>query len=1101
MQPAISQLVVIGASAGGVEALSTLVSTLAPDFPAPIIVAQHLDPSRLSHLPEILGRRSKLPVRSVADQDQLLPGIIYVVPADHQVEITDHTVSVRTEGGRTRPTPSIDRLLESAAQAFGEQLVAVILTGLGSDGADGARRVKELGGTVVIQNPQTASHPEMPLSLAPTTVDIVAELEAIGPLLRDLLTGTYAPFRPDDDRRLRVLLEQVRARSGIDFSTYKEPTIRRRLQRRMLDTNNNTLEDYTRYLRRHAEEYDRLANSFLIKVTDFFRDADLFNHLREQMLPALIREARGSGSELRLWSAGCATGEEAYSLAILVSELLGEELNNFTVRIFATDLDAEAVAFARRGVYPGSALKNMSAQLQDRYFTRSDSGWEVRKAVRGMVIFGQHDLGQRAPFPRIDLVLCRNVLIYFTPELQRRSLQLFAFALRDSGYLVLGKSESTSPLPEHFSLVHPRLKIFRRQGDRVLIPPSVSRPASPLSRPVLAGMQRELARVHARQAGAQTTAERSEQVLLDLPIGVVLVDRNYDIQSINAAARRLLGIHTPAIDGDLVHLAYRALAAPLRDTIDAAVNGDEPRAVHEITSLPDTPGETRYFELAAVMQRPPAERTEQSEGLVVLIADVTARERELRERKASLAAAQAHATRVQELLDESTRSVRQLLAANQELATTNASLRSTNEEMLVGNEEAQAAMEEIETLNEEQQATNEELETLNEELQATVEELNATNDDLQSRTVELLEQAEEREGLLTALGQERHRLAAILASMADAVLVVDTHAEPVLTNAAFVQTFGQTLPPLEGASGQPLPARASPQRLVARGETFTYPFTIAGQDGARRWFEATGQPILGDAGIEGGVVVIRDVTDRSLRQLQEQFVALTGHEFRTPLTALRGSLELLQRVVPNGDGQDPRLNRYLSIGLEQARLLSDLVQDLADVVRMQTGQLTIVPADVDLAEVVQAAVELARTIPDAQEIKVDVATGPLVISGDRRRLQQVVLNLLANAIQHGSSAEGATVRLRGENEHAVLEVIDHGPGIPPEERQRVFERFYSADRPGGSGLGLGLYLVQAIVTAHGGTVQVESPNEHGTTFVVRFPRLDGAVSVQSEQSS
>src|SRR5438045_3648682 len=297
-------------------------------------------------------------------------------------------------------------------------------------------------------------------------------MDAIGPLLKDLLTGTYTSVEPDDDRRLRALLEQVRVRSGIDFSSYKEPTIRRRLQRRMLDTNSRAVEDYVRYVRRHPEEYERLANSFLIKVTDFFRDADLFNYLREQVLPGIIEEARTRGNEIRLWSAGCATGEEAYSLAILTTELLGDARDQFTVRIFATDLDGDAVAFARRGVYPPSALKNVSPEQRDRYFVGVDSAWEIRKQLRGMVIFGQHDLGQRAPFPRIDLVLCRNVLIYFTPELQRRSLQLFAFALREGGFLVLGKAETSSPLPEHFTLVHPRLKVFRRHGERVLIPPS-----------------------------------------------------------------------------------------------------------------------------------------------------------------------------------------------------------------------------------------------------------------------------------------------------------------------------------------------------------------------------------------------------------------------------------------------------------------------------------------------------------------------------------------------------------------------------------------------------------------------------------------------------
>jgi two-component system, chemotaxis family, CheB/CheR fusion protein len=1090
--PAPRQLVVIGSSAGGIDALSTLVSTLSPSFPAPIVVAQHLDPSRFSHLQEILARKSKVPVRTVQDREPLQDGVVYVVPADRHVEISDHLVSVHAEPRRGRPAPSIDLLLASAAEAFGEQLVAVILTGLGSDGADGARRVKELGGTVVIQNPKTASHPEMPLSLAPTTVDIVAELEAIGPLLKELLTGTYMRVEPDDDRRIRALLEQVRARSGIDFSSYREPTIRRRLQRRVMDTNSATLEDYVRYVRRHPEEYDRLASTFLIKVTDFFRDADLYNCLREQVLPGLIDEARRRGNELRLWSAGCATGEEAYSLAILVSELLAGELDQFAVRVFATDLDADAVAFARRGVYPSSALKDVPSDLRDRYFTPLDSAWEIRKQLRGMVIFGQHDLGQRAPFPRIDLVQCRNVLIYFTPELQRRSLQLFAFALREGGYLVLGKAETTSPLPEHFTLVNPRLKVFRRHGERVLIPPSRMHAATPIpnlasvpmSRPMLGGMERDRTRAHARQMGVPSAAERAEEVLLDLPIGVVVVDRNHDMQIINAAARRLLGIHGSALGEDVIHLAQRVLREPLRDALDGAVSGDPRQSVHEISTLPDVPGTPRFVELSSFVARAHAERPGAPDMIVVLIVDVTERERLLRQQQAALADADARVKRTQELLDESTRSVRELLAANQDLSRANVGLRSANEELLVSSEEAQAAMEEIETLNEEQQATNEELETLNEELQATVEELNATNEDLQSRTLELQERAAAQEPLVASLREERQRLETILASMSDAVMVVDPDGEPVLTNAAFKEVFGRALPTLEDASGHPLPSRIHPARMAARGETFMQPFTVQCEDGSRRWFEASGQPIRMN-GMSGGVVVIRDVTDRSLRQLQEQFVALAGHELRTPLAALHGSLQLLQRAARQG--ATDRAGRYVDIALAQVRLLGDLVQDLTDVIRVQAGQLPIARERVDLTQLVEEAVELARPMGDGREIRIAAPAERLAVSGDPRRLQQVLLNLIANAMQHGSSPRGIDVRLRREDHFAVLEVIDYGRGIPPEHREKVFERFYQADQGTNRGLGVGLYLVQAIVSAHDGTVKVHSAERQGTTFVVRLP--------------
>ena len=256
----------------------------------------------------------------------------------------------------------------------------------------------------------------------------------------------------------------------------------RRLQRRMAAAGAATLPDYRRYMERHPEELQRLVASFLIKVTEFFRDPELFTYLRDRVLPGLISEARERG-ELRIWSAGCATGEEAYTLAMLVADLLGEDAEELPVRIFATDIASDAVEFARRGVYTQAALEGLPADFVERHFTPVDGAFEVRKQVRSLVVFGEHDLGNRAPFPRIDLVLCRNVLIYFTPELQRRALQLFAFSLRQGGYLALGKAETVSPLPEFFSVEQPRLKIFRRAGAPAPIPVGRVLSIGPLTRP------------------------------------------------------------------------------------------------------------------------------------------------------------------------------------------------------------------------------------------------------------------------------------------------------------------------------------------------------------------------------------------------------------------------------------------------------------------------------------------------------------------------------------------------------------------------------------------------------------------------------------------
>ncbi len=845
------QLVVVGASAGGIDALSTLVATLPRDFPAPVVVAQHLDPRRPSHLPTILGNRSTLPVQLVADHAVLTPGVVFVVPSNRHVEISDHEVVV-TEAGEAAPRPSVNRLFESASQAFGENLIAVILSGTGSDGAMGARLVKSMGGTVVIQNPETAGFPEMPQSLAPTIVDIVADIDSIGPLLNELVTGSYDSGRPEEDRLLRTFLSDLRDRTGIDFASYKRPTIMRRLQRRMVATNTPKLRDYVRFVHSHPEEFQRLTSSFLIKVTEFFRDSDLFDYLRAEVLPALAQSARRHESELRIWSAGCATGEEAYSIAILASETLGDELDQFNVRIFATDLDSDAVNFARRGIYSPATLANVSPDLIDRYFTEVNGDFEIKKRIRALTVFGQHDLGQRAPFPRIDLALCRNVLIYFTPELQKRALQLFAFSLRENGYLVLGKAESTSPFPEHFVLEQPRLKIYRRHGERVLIPPGRIRDTTPLP-PVRvpAGRAPVEQRVRREPVRTPTAAERAETLLLRLPIGVVTVNETYDIQWINNTARRLLGIHTAAVGSDFVHLASRLPSQELRQSIDGAFGREVSCRIYEVA---DTAEQGHRFVEVTCQPSPTEDGTAKPEYVTVVVTDATVRIQEERAMAESLEKERRRNSETTEQLGRLSQGYSELMRANEELTSSNAELRSGNEELLVANEEVQAASEEVETLNEELQATNEELETLNEELQATVEELNTTNDDLEARTIELQELASSLEDQRREREASLARLEFVVRDNPVPILVVDARGQRILVNAAFDLAF----PPekvLEELDGRPL---VGPNSIEARTagnlNGFELVFSTRGSDSQRSWYAARAVPVSTEGTFVGSVV-------------------------------------------------------------------------------------------------------------------------------------------------------------------------------------------------------------------------------------------------------
>jgi two-component system CheB/CheR fusion protein len=477
-----------------------------------------------------------------------------------------------------------------------------------------------------------------------------------------------------------------------------------------------------------------------------------------------------------------------------------------------------------------------------------------------MVVFGEHDLGQRSPFPRIDLVLCRNVLIYFTSELQKRVLQLFAFALRDRGVLVLGKAEATNPLPDHFALEYPRLKVFRRVGDQVLIPPA-RMPHTVLTRTPAEAPPRlmpfDLAPVRAQIANDRSTlgglTVRPESILMLIAQGVIVVDRDYGIQFLNPAARRLLGIHASAIGGDLIHLAQNVSLVSLRDAVNAAFQGELVSFVHQVDPLLPETEERQFLEILCEPIRG-SDDLDAVEVVLVQVLDVTANENTRR-------ALGEHETRLQRL----TTAYETLSRANEDLARTISRLRAANAELLVSNEEFQAATEEVETLNEELQATNEELETMNEELQATVEELNTTNEDLEARGVELHDLAVSGETRRLESETERARLEAVLANIGEGVMVIDRDGEIVLVNDAFVSFFGPTggaLQPTD-SEGTPLPNRLLPQRLATTGEPFTLKFTVRIPDRGSLQFEASGQPILFDGLTGGGVVVIRDVTGRA----------------------------------------------------------------------------------------------------------------------------------------------------------------------------------------------------------------------------------------------
>jgi len=733
-------LVVVGSSAGGIEALGTLLGGLAASFPAPVILAQHLDPHHQSHLQTVLQRKTEMPIVLVTESEKLQAGAVYVVPANRHVVVNDGTVMVESEH-MDRPRPSVDLLLSTAARAYGDRLVAVILTGSGSDGAAGAVDVKHAGGTIVIQNPRTARYPSMPLALPPTVVDHVVDIERMAALLKELLDHPGVPkARESVDTAVNKVVGIVSRQSEIDFRNYKATTLLRRIARRMTAVRAPTVEDYALYLEAQPDEVGQLTSDLLINVTEFFRDRDAFLFLRNTVLPDIVERSRNNGRQLRFWSAGCSTGEEAYSLVISLAELLGAELAQWSVRVFATDVDEEAVAYARRGLYPQNVLGALSEAQRSQFFEKADHGYRINKTLRQMVIFGSQDIGHGIPFPRIDLVLCRNLLIYFKPERQNEVLDVFAYSLAPTqGYLFLGKAETVRPSKAAFEEVNKRYRVYR------CISPPVGGLAAARAKtvpPRTPSVEGEAPATPGEGIDVSGLRRFNDLVLRSMPVGLVVIDRTYRMVTSNPAARGLLQMRDHVGD-DFLHAARGLPYNEVRAGIDAAFRDRVPTTLSELGLAAG--GEERYVQLTISRLHP---EDAAAEYAVISLVDVTETVRGARRLKVSQDEQRL-------LVEELSQTNKRLADLNKDLQDSNDELQAANEELLLAHEEMQATNEEFEATNEELQATNEELETNNEEMQATNEELATTNEELSARSTELHD-------LTRTLTGERARLAGMV---------------------------------------------------------------------------------------------------------------------------------------------------------------------------------------------------------------------------------------------------------------------------------------------------------------------------------------------------
>ena len=724
-------IVGIGASAGGLEALSDLLAHLPDDTNMAFVIVQHLAPGHESTMTELLGRRTHMNVQQVRDGMRIEPNCVYVIPPNYDLGVLHGTLQLLQRRESQRPHLPVDHFLSSLAQDQKDRAIGVVLSGSGSDGAIGLTAIKAEGGITIAQDPVTAQYDGMPRSaMAAGCVDFVRSPDGIAHELAQIAAHPYVRRKPPEDKLADTALSKIffllRRATGHDFSGYKRSTIIRRINRRMVVHTLDRIEDYVHLLEQSPREIDELFHDMLINVTDFFRDPEAFDAVKTFVLPRLM-EHRSPSDPLRIWVPGCSTGEEAYSLAMMVIEYLGRDWSTRTIQVFASDIDNKAIEKARAGFYPESIQSHVSEERLRRFFVAKPGGFQINKSIRDLCVFSTQNVAQDPPFSRIDLVSCRNLLIYLDAPLQRKVLARLHFALKPLGFLLLGSSETVGGSDDLFALTDRPHKIYAKQPAQVLlrdlsvVPEHETAEASKVEpqRPSASRAPPQIIRI------ARNLQQEAEQLLIrnyGPPTAIVDEAMNivgfsgetgpYVAPSSGAASLTLLKMLHPKLG----HTARATLLRAMRQKSSARTNlvrfrrAGEPETVNIVVTPLQAPSALDQY-YAVVFE--PAEKRVPGEGKRAVSRKSTSKDRRLEELGRELEVSQSQN---QNLVSDYSNAIEQLQSANEELQSSTEEMQSTNEE--------------LESAKEELQSTNEELATVNEELENRNHELMEVNNDL-----------------------------------------------------------------------------------------------------------------------------------------------------------------------------------------------------------------------------------------------------------------------------------------------------------------------------------------------------------------------------------
>ncbi|MGA3059396.1 MAG: CheR family methyltransferase, partial [Candidatus Bathyarchaeia archaeon] len=1066
-------IVGIGASAGGLDPIRKLLENLPIDTGLSFVVIQHLASGQESMLPEILSRSTKMKVIQVEDGMKVEQNHVYVINPGTTMTLKNGFLKLVPKGTALKP---INDFLISLASELKTKAIGIVLSGTGNDGTEGLKAIKDEDGITFAQDPETAQYPDMPKNaIAANAAFFVLSPEKIAEELTALAKHPQlSQLQKIEDAKegsdLKKIYLMLKVAFGTDFTHYKETTMNRRITRRMAINKTAELKTYLEYLKTHPVELQALFDDLLIGVTSFFREPKTFLALKEKVFPEIIKK-KSQSEPVRVWVPGCSTGEEVYSLAIGIQEYLEEKLIlDVKIQIFGTDVNEKNIEKARQGTYRKSIEDNVSESRLKKFFRNQDDSYQIAKSIREMCIFAKQDITSDPPFSKLDLIVCRNMLIYFDFQLQERVVPIFHYGLKDGGFLILGESESASKFQNLFEALTNKGVIYRKK---------LAQPQIGLSHEVFAPYS---AKIDIKQplkleATVLLKDEVDRQLMGEYVPPTLLINNKLEILAFRGQINPYLTHEQGPASLNVNKIVRKELRAEVQTAVYTARKANKPFKAKVQFKLE---GQPRIVNLKVK----PLKMPQYADPFFL----ITFEEAKVDLRQETESSSSQHRTKNSESV--------QLRALREDLDACKLSMQIVNEEREATSEELRAAMEELQSSNEELQSTNEELQTSKEELQSSNEELQTLNEELKNRN--------------QSLNLINDDLLNVLKNVELSVLIVNNDLQ-IRRFTPFAQQLFKIKPSDVGRSITDFHLGLSPEELEKAIRKVTTKLVAATQEvsgGQGRVYEMHIQPYLTvDKKVDGAVLSLIDITDRkkleneqkrhseSLEQkVSEQAkelvdaerlsaigatAGMVGHDIRNPLQAIASDVYLVKSdlsVVPEGEVKEGMKESLEGIE-KNIEYINKIVQDLQDFVRplKPTVQKT------DL-EALCREVLFENGVPKNIDATCRVEKEAKKLIADPAMLKRILSNLVNNAVQ--SMPEGGKLDIHAFQDagEVVINVQDTGVGIPKAIRPKLFTPLFTTKS---KGQGFGLAVIKRMTEALGGTVSFESKVGKGNKFIIR----------------